>query len=347
MPTIPHKIAAAPYLYEDSEAGSLSTALGNRGYQLWHQGKVRNTHADPSKPSELVVVATDRLSIFDKVLPCTVPYKGEVLTALTHFWLTGPLINVRHHLIPSTVNPYWNASVDLERELGIPIAHRTLVVRRLEPQPYELIVRGYLGGSVWKTYCDTGIVAGTELIAGMKKWQKLNPPLFTPSTKDPEGDVNITQQQYFESLGQRGRDFKRTVRTIFERAHDFAAERGILLLDTKFEMDIRGCVIDEVLTPDSSRFTTIADWELAQQEGRDPIFLDKEPARTWGRDTETPFGTIDKLKANNPEHCAAIAALTVPPSVVSEMSQRYLTIFEKLVGVPLAKYQRDAMGVAR
>lgn len=180
------------------------------------------------------------------MLPVTIPHKGEVLTALTHYWLTEILYQWDNHLIGSEVNTHFNAAYDLQSSYGesFPL-ERTLVVSKLEMQPYELIFRHHLGGSVWQSYVDTRRVSGIELPAGHSRWQKLDPPLFTPSTKEVEGhDKNITIDEYYAAMGSLARRQISHLREMYEVAYGYAQKCGILILDIKLEVSKDGVVAD-------------------------------------------------------------------------------------------------------
>ncbi len=305
-----------------------SRYLAEQGLVLLHRGKVRDTYQHPFNSSWLVVVATDRLSVFDLVLPALIPYKGEVLTAMTLFWLTKVLVDFPHHLEPSEKDHSLNAVHDLKDMLPRLPLKRCLVVRKETIQEYELIFRHHIGGSVYKTYLETGTAGGHKLPSGLPKWSVLEDPLFTPSTKAEIGhDVNITAVEYFADMGKAGEDAVAMFSRAYKRAYAYARERGIIILDTKFE---GGSVIaDEVLTPDSSRFTTVDDWQQAVIEDRDPIFYDKEPVRQWGKTVETPWGTglhNKSLDPQDPEHTKFVASLHVPSRVVDAATKRYLDL---------------------
>lgn len=327
---------------------SVEAYLASKGMRLLHRGKVRDTYVSADHPDRLVVVASDRISIYDFVLGTLVPYKGQVLTALSHFWQTHVLSAWPNHLISSEVAPAYNAAFDLYVENGadyFPLS-RTLVVEKQQMEPYELIFRQHLGGSVWKAYERTGVVSGIELPLGLKKWQKLPIPLFTPSTKAVEGhDVNITAAAYYGTMGGSSKNRVRDLSTLYQYAYDYAKKRGILILDTKFE--VGRTLADEVLTPDSSRFTTVADYESALSDGRDPVFFDKQNVREWGRNVRTPFGVlgINNLDPQNVNHREFVAHYPVPQEIVEDTTQRYLEIFQMITGTSLTDYQVSAMGV--
>ena len=333
--------------------------LFGSGQSPVYRGKVRNTFKLPS--NDLLQVATDRISIFDFVLNATVPRKGEYLTAITHFIMTDILKDIPNHLLPSKLNPTFNAAYDLKMITlpDLPIG-RCLVVENLtgDLDEYELIFRMYIGGSVYKKYLATGKVAGQKLPPNLPKWSKLKKPIFTPSTKETEGhDVNITSQKYFRGMKRLGIDAKpfiNTLRNACVRYHAYCAARGILILDTKFEgSSFLGKIADEILTPDSSRYTTIESWEKSVQEGKDPIFLDKEVVRIYGKSVGTPFFNeekekivgINNLDPKNQEHVDFVHSLTIPGGVIESAGDRYKEIFERLVGMTLDEYQKEKMGV--
>lgn len=319
-----------------------------QGWIRIYQGKVRDTFDYPGRPDLLMLIASDRVSIFDHVLPALVPRKGEVLTALTHFWLTTVLKDFPHHLVcPINSKPGAQAMPLLFSGLQLSTCKRAMVVRKIEILPFEFIYRAHLGGSVYADYQRNGIVAGQHLPSGIPKWGRLSRPIFTPSTKEKDGhDVNISQQRFRSKAGRRGEETRRIFASAYTKAYAFAAERGILILDTKFEGSADR-IADEVLTPDSSRFTTAGDWAAAMREGRDPIFYDKQLVRNWGAKVQTPLGAgIGRLSPKNPEHRAFVQSLTIPADVLEETTARYLQIFSLLTGWDLGKYQREVMRVA-
>jgi phosphoribosylaminoimidazole-succinocarboxamide synthase len=241
-----------------------------------HRGKVRDIYAVGE--DKLLVIQTDRLSAFDVILDDPIPGKGEVLTALSDFWF-GKL----GHMVPNHMTGIDPQSVVAsgEREQ---VRGRAMVVRKFKPLAIEAIVRGYIIGSGWKDYQKTGAVCGIKLPAGLKEAQKLPETLFTPSTKAPMGqhDENIS---YAEAEKAVGKDVARQVRdasiALYTRAAEFAATRGIIIADTKFEFgtDAAGKVylIDEILTPDSSRFWPAAEYKI----GMSPPSFDKQFVRDW------------------------------------------------------------------
>src|SRR6204780_2470034 len=220
------------------------------GLKLRARGKVRDIY---ELGDRLLIVATDRLSAFDVILPTPIPDKGKVLTQLSLFWFEKLADVVPHHVIEAVnftgeLAPYANA-----------LAGSAMLVRRTEPFPIECVVRGYISGSGWKDYQRTGAICGIPLPAGLRESDRLPEPIFTPSTKATTGhDENISFEEAAARIGrpmaERLRD---TSLTIYRRAAEHAAARGIIIADTKFEFGLRGeelIWIDEALTPDSSRF---------------------------------------------------------------------------------------------
>jgi len=245
--------------------------------ELQARGKVRDIYR--VDPNYLLIVATDRISAFDVVLPDPIPGKGIVLTAISNFWFDKLRAIVPNHLTgidPATVL----SDVD-DRETA---RDRTVVVRALEPLPVEAVVRGYLIGSGWKDYCATGRVSEVPLAAGLELAEQLREPIFTPSTKAPTGahDENIS---FAEVRSMIGADLAQMISEVslelYSQAASYARERGIILADTKFEfgLDKEGQLVlmDEILTPDSSRF-----WPMATYKpGTSPQSFDKQYVRDY------------------------------------------------------------------
>ena len=247
-----------------------------KSLKFLHRGKVRDLYAvDEDK---LLVIQTDRLSAFDVVLPTPIPGKGQVLTELSLFWFKRLRDIVPNHLTgisPETVVP------EAERRQ---VTGRSMVVRKLKPLLIEAVVRGYIIGSGWSDYQKTGAVCGIRLPAGLKQAQKLPQPIFTPASKAPVGehDENITYAEAEETIGAK---YAAQVRDLsirlYTEAAEYAATRGIIIADTKFEfgLDERGeiVLIDEALTPDSSRFWPASEYRL----GVSPPSFDKQYVRDW------------------------------------------------------------------
>lgn len=328
----------------------LDEYLIGHGFELVGRGKVRDTWK--REEGRLLVIATDRISIFDFVLNALIPKKGEVLTAMTHFWLTEVLADFPNHLIQDRVFPNFNAALELADEMPeLPVA-RCLVVEDLSGKldSSELIFRAHLGGSVWSDYEETGIVAGQKMPEGLIKWGKLPEPIFTPSTKETEGhDINKSADYYYSQYGFNGRHFVNQLLDFYKRAYDYAEKKGILILDTKFEgSSSLGILADEVLTPDSSRFCEGSNWQQAMEDKKEPSFLDKQVIREWGAKIETPFGItgLKNLKdTTNPEYLKFVHGLKVPPEIIKSVSDRYFEIFLRLTGMTLSNYQSKNMGI--
>ncbi len=271
---------------------------------LLHRGKVRDLY--DAGPDHLLVVTTDRLSAFDCVLPDPIPGKGRILNAMSRFWFARTRGIVANHLSDRPL-----ASVLPGAAERATVADRAVVVRRLKPLPIEAIVRGYLAGSGWKEYRRTGAVCGIALPPGLREAERLPEPVFTPSTKAAAGahDENIDYAQAEALLGAGlARAVRETSLRIYTEAAAFAASRGVIIADTKFEFAADGegrlVLIDEVLTPDSSRF-----WpEASYRPGTSPPSFDKQYVRDY-------LETLDWDKRPPAPH--------LPPEVVSQTVARY------------------------
>ena len=278
-----------------------------------HRGKVRDIYAVDEQ--HLLIVQTDRLSAFDVILPNPVPGKGEVLTTLSNFWF-GKL----GHIIPNHLSGIVPESVVKTDADRAQVAGRAFVVKRLQPLPIEAIVRGYLVGSGWKDYQKTGAVCGIPLPAGLREAQQLPQPLFTPSTKAAMGehDENISFDEAVKLLGAERADEVRTATlALYTQAAEYAATKGIIIADTKFEFGVdktgKLYLIDEALTPDSSRF-----WPADQYRvGSNPPSYDKQFVRDWletsGWNKQPP-------------------APQVPADVLQKTSDKYHEALRKLIG---------------
>ena len=241
-----------------------------------HRGKVRDIYAVDDE--KLLVIQTDRLSAFDVVLPTPVPGKGHVLTALSVFWFRKLAHVIPNHL--TGIEPESVVSPDERRQ----VAGRAMVVRRLKPLPLEAIARGYIIGSGWKDYQRTGAICGIPLAAGLREAERLTQPIFTPSTKAGIGkhDENIPFEEMERLVGaERARAVRDATLRLYTEAADYARSRGIIIADTKFEFGIDGAgtlvLIDEALTPDSSRFWPAAEYRV----GMSPPSFDKQFVRDW------------------------------------------------------------------
>ncbi|HEY1376467.1 MAG TPA: phosphoribosylaminoimidazolesuccinocarboxamide synthase, partial [Gemmataceae bacterium] len=274
------------------------------------RGKVRDVY---DLGDRLVIVATDRLSAFDWVLPTPIPGKGRLLTQLTLFWLD--LLGVPNHLLGTDVAAMGQPFADHADEL----TGRTMLVRKAAVVPFECVVRGYLAGSGWAEYRRTGAVCGVPLPPGLRESEKLPEPIFTPATKAEAGhDENVS---FDVMAAQVGADLAAELRdksiAVYRRAADHAAARGIILADTKFEWgrlpDGSVILIDEVLTPDSSRFWPADEYRVG---GRPPSF-DKQYVRDWLETT-----AWDK---NSPPPA-------LPEDVVRQTRAKYVEAYERLTG---------------
>ena len=255
-------------------SGLMETSI--KSLPLVYRGKVRECYAVGD--DKLLMIATDRISAFDVILSVPIPYKGKVLTALTNFWfdkLAGDMPTQLTGIDPETV------VAEDEREQ---VRGRAMVVKRLKPILIECVARGYIIGGGWKDYQATGCVCGIKLPEGLKQAEKLPEPIFTPAAKAEVGthDENISFEKvvelYGESIATQLRDL--TI-SLYKKAADFAATKGIIIADTKFEfgLDENGqvCLMDEVLTPDSSRFWPAESYEV----GMSPPSYDKQFIRDW------------------------------------------------------------------
>jgi len=255
-----------------------STLFGSnlKSLKFLHRGKVRDLYAVGE--DRLLVIQTDRLSAFDVILPTPIPEKGRVLTELSFFWFRKLA-----HVVPNHLTGVAPESVVAENERD-QVAGRAMVVKKLKPLMVEAVVRGYLIGSGWKDYQQSGMVCGIKLPPGLEQAQKLPQPIFTPASKAPQGehDENIT---YVTAEKIVGKDLAAQVRDtsirLYTEAADYAATRGIIIADTKFEfgVDDKGglVLIDEALTPDSSRFWPVAEYRI----GASPPSFDKQFVRDW------------------------------------------------------------------
>jgi phosphoribosylaminoimidazole-succinocarboxamide synthase len=277
-----------------------------------HRGKVRDIYEVDDQ--HLLIVQTDRLSAFDVILPSPVPGKGEVLTALSNFWFAKLGHVIPNHL--SGIAPEDVVKTDADREQ---VKRRAFVVKRLRPLPIEAIVRGYLVGSGWKDYKKTGAVCGIALPAGLQEAQKLPHPLFTPSTKAAVGehDENISFEEAKKLLGDaRAEEVKNATLALYTEAADYAATKGIIIADTKFEFGVDSSgklyLIDEALTPDSSRF-----WPADQYKvGSNPPSYDKQFVRDWlessgwNKQPPAPQVPADVLQKTSDKYREALRRLT-------------------------------------
>ncbi|MGD0335901.1 MAG: phosphoribosylaminoimidazolesuccinocarboxamide synthase [Candidatus Omnitrophota bacterium] len=278
---------------------------------LFRRGKVRDVYDLGDK---LLIVSTDRISCFDVVLACGIPHKGKVLTALSCFWFDFLKSVVKNHFITTEVKKYPEKLKKHEKELS----GRSMLVLKTRPLPVECVVRGYLAGSGWKEYKEKQSVCGIKLPVGLRESEKLPEVLFTPSTKEDKGhDINVDQKYVEMLLGKEIADkIKALSIAIYQKATGYADKRGIIIADTKLEFGIYNgevILIDEVLTPDSSRF-----WPGDQyMPGKSQPSFDKQFVR-------------DYLEASGWDK--APPAPVLPQEIIDKTAQKYLEAYNKLSG---------------
>jgi phosphoribosylaminoimidazole-succinocarboxamide synthase len=292
----------------------------------FRRGKVRDVYEVDA--DRLLLVATDRVSAFDVVMGETIPYKGAVLTQITAWWLRQLEAKVDHHMISADTAEIVRevpALHDFRHEL----AGRAMLCKRSAVFPIECVVRGYLSGSAWKEYRENGTLAGEPLPPGLRESDRLDPPLFSPATKAEEGhDENITIDRMRALIGDEwAKELERLAREIYVAGREIAARRGIIIADTKFEFGRvhatgekgaeKVILVDEVLTPDSSRFWPADSYEPGHGQ---PSF-DKQPLRDY-LDAEKRAGRWD---GNYPPP-------RLPKEVIDATSERYLDIYRRLTG---------------
>lgn len=281
--------------------------------QLVRRGKVRDVYAVDN--NHFLIVATDRISAFDCVLPTPIRRKGEVLTALSRFWFEKLSDVVPNHMVTTDVKEMPAVVQRQSDELN----GRSMMVRRADVFPVECVVRGYLSGSGWKDYLRTGEVCGHKLPAGLEESAELPEPIFTPATKAEEGhDENISEERVREILGDEITEFLRdTSLGLYREARDYALGRGIIIADTKFEFgrdqDGKVILVDEALTPDSSRF-----WpHESYSPGKSQPSFDKQFVRdyldtlNWGKQPPAP---------------------AIPPEIAEATTARYLEAYKLITG---------------
>ncbi len=291
---------------------------------ILNRGKVRDVYEVDRE--RLLLVATDRVSAFDVVCAEPIPYKGAVLTQMTAWWLRKLEDEVPHHMISADAEAIISAVPVLSGHLAT-LEGRAMLCRRAEVVPIECVVRGYIAGSAWKEYSSHGTLAGDPLPPGLRESDRLDPPIFSPATKAVTGhDENITVARMIETVGaEEAAQLERFARLVYERGRRIAEQRGIIIADTKFEFGRSNgelLLVDEVLTPDSSRFWPVDGYAAG---GSQPSF-DKQPLRDW-LDIERAAGRWD---GNAP-------APALPDDVVAATSARYLDAYLRVTGAELLK----------
>jgi len=291
---------------------------------LFYRGKVRDTY---DLGDSLLLIATDRISAFDVVLPCGIPDKGMVLNQLSAFWFEKTAQLIPNHLIAVVEDAQWLNDTYGEKvgsgNYSFPgyLARRSMVVKKAERIDIECVARGYISGSAWAEYQEKGTISGIPFPKGLMESEKLPEPIFTPSTKADSGhDEPITLDEMKRIVGEKlAEELMDKTMSLYLFAHDYALEHGIIIADTKMEfglVDGRVTLIDELLTPDSSRF-----WDTSlYQVGCSQQSFDKQPIRDWlvqaGWDKEPP-------------------APMLPESVIAQTTERYRAVYHRLTGKEL------------
>ena len=283
--------------------------------KLFRRGKVRDVYDLGEK---LLIISTDRISCFDVVLPCGIPDKGKVLTSISGFWFDFIKSTINHHLITADVEKYPNEL----KKYKLDLVGRSMLVLKTKPLPVECVVRGYLSGSGWKEYKEKQSICGINLPKGLKESDKLPEPIFTPTTKADVGhDQNVDQKYVQDLLGSDiAERLKKISIDVYKRASDYALEKGIIIADTKFEFGMHNnqmIIIDEVLTPDSSRF-----WPRDKYcPGVSQPSFDKQFVRDY-------LETLDWDKTP--------PAPGLPDEIIKKTREKYLDAYRKLTGKELS-----------
>ncbi|MGA0612259.1 phosphoribosylaminoimidazolesuccinocarboxamide synthase [Caldimonas sp. KR1-144] len=292
-----------------------------RSLPLLARGKVRDNYAVGD--DRILMVASDRLSAFDVVMGEPIPGKGELLTTMALFWFERLKDVVPNHL--TGADPAGVVAPDeVEQVRG-----RSMLVKRLKPLPVEAVVRGYLAGSGWKEYQESGTVCGVALPAGLRNAQQLPEPIFTPATKAEMGDhdENISFARMSEIVGAELAERVRSVSIeLYRRAAAFALERGIIIADTKFEfgLDANGTLtlMDEVLTPDSSRYWPVESYQAAFERGENPPSYDKQFVRDW----------LEQATVDGRPWAKKAPAPALPADVIEKTAAKYREALQRLTG---------------
>jgi phosphoribosylaminoimidazole-succinocarboxamide synthase len=301
---------------EEKMGADILRASEFEGIKLLKRGKVRDVY---EIEDQLLIVASDRMSAFDVVMDDPIPDKGKILTKISLFWFEKIGSIVENHLISSDPAEYPEPCSRYQEELK----GRSMLVEKANPLPVECIVRGYLSGSGWTEYIEKGGICGIQLPEGLKESEILSQPIFTPSTKAADGmhDENITFQRASEALGKdMAEKVRRISLDIYDFGRKFAAEKGIIVADTKFEFGMRDnrlILIDELLTPDSSRFWPMDSYSPGQaQKSFDKQFLrDYLLSINWPKKPPPP---------------------KLPPEIIKKTREKYLEALERLTGKGLS-----------
>lgn len=286
------------------------------GIKLFARGKVRDMY---DLGDELVIVATDRVSAFDCVLPDPIPFKGKVLTALSSFWFNRTGDVIPNHLITTNLEDY-PPSLQQFKDL---LEGRSMLVKKTEVIKIECVVRGYLAGSAYREYQSTGSICGIPLPPGLREADPLPEPVFTPATKAESGhDINITRGQMEELIGDKlTEELAEISLEIYKRGSELLKSRGMIVVDTKFEFGVRDgkvMLVDELLTPDSSRFWS----EEEYMPGKHQESFDKQFLRDY-------LETLDWDKTPPAPH--------IPPHIIQRTSERYLEAYRGITGEELRR----------
>ena len=294
------------------------------GLKLNKRGKVRDVYSVGNK-THLIIIATDRISAFDFVLPSPIPKKGIILTQLSNFWFERTKHIIQNHIVnpdPAQMDWYYEDDWSYDEMRG-----RTVLVKKAEPIPVECVVRGYIAGSGWKEYKETQSICGVKLPAGLNLSDKLPEPIFTPATKEAEGhDINVTQDYIEKKIGKEiAARLKDVSIALYQEAREHAESKGIIIADTKFEFGFFNnelILIDEILTPDSSRF-----WpKYVYKPGKSQPSYDKQFVRdyleklNWGKTPPAP---------------------ELPDKIISKTSEKYLQIFKIITGKQTLMDKKD------
>ena len=281
------------------------------GFPHYKKGKVRDVYEVEDK---LLIIASDRISAFDYVLPSLIPNKGKILTQLSKFWFDLTSLICPNHMISADLEDF----PEVLRKHGDLLEKRSMLVKRTEVLPVECVVRGYLAGSGWKDYKATGKTSGVKLPAGLREADRLENVIFTPATKAEEGhDINISFKEMQKAVGANiARRIRKVSNELYQKASLHALSKGIIIADTKFEFGLCNgelLLVDEIFTPDSSRFWPVASYK----PGQSPPSLDKQFVRDYLESTKW-----DKKSPPPP----------LPQDIIEQTSTRYLEIFRLLTG---------------